>query len=90
MWHIFEHRNLSRTCRKLPPQVVKKYEVWKDIVFRHGPRKLRDFPGFCDEKLKGDRVGQRSSRLSVQYRLIYEVEKEIVTVRIIEITPYEY
>ncbi|MDA8077571.1 MAG: hypothetical protein M0Z79_01410 [Nitrospiraceae bacterium] len=69
---------------------MKKYELWKDIVFRHGPDKLREFPGFHDEKLRGERLGERSSRLSLQYRVIYTVEKEVVTVRVIEITPHEY
>lgn len=90
MWNIFEHRSISKTCKSLPLQVVKKYELWKDIVFRHGPDKLREFPGFHDEKLKGDRVGQRSSRLSLQYRVIYQVEKEIVTVSVIEINAHNY
>ena len=31
-------------CRKLAETVVKKYELWKDIVFRHGPEKLKEFP----------------------------------------------
>lgn len=74
----------------MPPAVVKKYELWKSLVFRHGPDKLREFPGFHDEKLKGDRAGQRSSRLSLQYRVIYSVEKEIVTVLVLEITPHNY
>jgi hypothetical protein len=52
---IQEHRNIEKTCRTLPKVVVKKYELWKDIVFRHGPEKLREFPGFHDEKLKGTR-----------------------------------
>jgi proteic killer suppression protein len=90
MWHIFEHKSLSGICRKLPPQVVKKYEIWKALVFRHGPGKLREFSGFHDEKLRGGREGQRSSRLSIHYRVIYEVEKEIVTVRVVEINPHEY
>jgi plasmid maintenance system killer protein len=90
MWHILEHKGLSGICGKLPPQVVKKYEIWKDLMFRHGPGKLREFPAFHDEKLRGDRQGQRSSRLSIQYRVIYEVQKEIVTVRVIEISPHEY
>ena len=81
---------MAATCRKLPPQVVKKYELWKDIVFRHGPEKLRDFPGFQDEHLKGTRKGQRSSRLSLQYRVIYAVEREIVTVYVLEVTPHKY
>ena len=69
---------------------MKKYEIWKDIVFRHGPEKLKEFPGFNDEKLRGEREGQRSSRLNIQYRVIYSVEETVVTVRVLEITPHEY
>ena len=76
--------------RKLPPAVVKKYELWKNLIFRHGPDKLREFPGFHDEKLKGTRVGERSSRLRLQYRVIYKVEKQSVSVFVLEITPYDY
>ncbi len=90
MWNILEHRSIAKTCKSLPLQVVKKYELWKDIVFRHGPDKLREFPGFHDEKLKGERAGQRSSRLSIQYRVIYQVEKEIVTVSVIDINAHKY
>lgn len=90
MWHIREYRNLDKIIAKLPLQVVKKYELWKDIVFRHGPDKLREFPGFHDEKLKGEFEGQRSSRLNIQYRVIYSIEKEIVSVYVIDITPHKY
>jgi proteic killer suppression protein len=90
MWHIKEHRDIEKVCKRLPPVVVKKYELWKDIVFRHGPDKLREFPGFHDEKLKGERKGQRSSRLSLQYRVIYTVERDIVTVLVLEISPHNY
>ena len=81
---------MEKTCRKLPAAVVKKYELWKDIIFRHGPEKLREFPGFHDEKLTGKREGQRSSRLSLKYRVMYTVEKEVVTVLVLDITPQEY
>jgi len=74
----------------LPLNAAKKYELWKNIVFRHGPDKLKEFPGFHDEKLKGERKGQRSSRLSLQHRVIYKVEQDIVTVFVLEITPHEY
>jgi plasmid maintenance system killer protein len=90
MWHIREHHKLDKVIAKLPLQVVKKYELWKNLVFRHGPDKLRDFPGFHDEKLKGDLEGQRSSRLNIQYRVIYSVEKEVVSVYVIDITPHQY
>lgn len=90
MWQILEHRDIAKTCRTLPPQVLKKYELWKSIVFHHGPEKLSEFPGFNDETLKGLRRGQRSSRLSLQYRVIYRVERDTVTVYVLEVTPHKY
>ena len=90
MWRILEHRDVEKTCYQLPKTVVKKYELWKDIVFRHGTEKLREFPGFHDEKLMGQRRGQRSSWLNVQYRVIYAVERDTVTVLVLEITPHDY
>ena len=90
MWHILEHKDIPKQCKKLPLQVLKKYELWKDLIFRHGPSILKGFPGFHDEKLKGKKRGQRSSRLSLQYRVIYSVEKDIITVYVLEITPHKY
>ena len=90
MWHIHEHHRLNKVVEKLPLQVVKKYELWKSIVFRHGPDKLREFPGFHDEKLKGGREGQRSSRLNIQYRIIYTVGKDVISVYVIDISPHKY
>ena len=90
MWHIREHHKLNKVIAKLPLQVVKKYELWKSIVFRHGPDKLREFPGFHNEKLKGARKGHRSSRLNIQYRVIYSIEKEVVSVYVNDITPHKY
>ena len=81
---------MAGTCSKLPINVVKKYELRKNIIFRHGPEKLKEFPGFHDEKLLGERKGQRSSRLSLQYRVVYAVERSIVTVFVLEITPHDY
>lgn len=50
----------------------------------------KKIPGFHDEKIKGDREGQRSSRLDIQYRVVYSIEKEIVTIYVIDITPHKY
>lgn len=90
MWHIKEHKCIKRACKTAPAAVVKKYELWKSLVFRHGPNKLREFPGFHDEKLQGERAGQRSSRLSLQCRVIYKVDGKNVTVFVLEITPHKY
>ena len=90
MWHIHEHHSISKTIKTSPLQVIKKYELWKGIVFRHGPSKLREFPGFNDEKLKGKIEGYRSSRLNILYRVIYQIENEEISVYVIEITPHKY
>lgn len=90
MWQILEHHDIKKISRKLPLVVVEKYELWKEVVGEHGPAKLRELPGFRDEMLKGERFGERSSRLSRQYRVIYTVEKSIVTVNVLEITPHKY
>lgn len=90
MWQINEHRDIAKISRKLPLHVVKKYELWKEIVARHGPMQLREFPGFRDESLTGELSGQRSSRLSLQYRVIYSVERHVVTVYVLSITPHKY
>ncbi len=90
MWHIQEHKSVGKSCRKVPPIVLKKYELWKDLLFRHGPAILKEFPGFHDEQLQGDRKGQRSSRLNLQYRVIYYVDKNRITIYVLEISPHVY
>ena len=90
MWRILESKDIHKKCKKIPPQVLKKYELWKGLVFRHGPEILQKFPGFHDEKLKGGRKGQRSSRLNLQYRIIYSVDGEEITVYVLELTSHKY
>ncbi|MCK5243578.1 type II toxin-antitoxin system mRNA interferase toxin, RelE/StbE family [bacterium] len=89
-WKIFEIHDISKTLRKLPKVVVNKYELWKNLVAAHGPDILRTLPSYHDEKLKGNRYGQRSSRLSLKYRIIYEVVQDKVLVMVFEITPHKY
>ncbi|MBK8870433.1 MAG: hypothetical protein IPN19_05175 [Elusimicrobia bacterium] len=67
-----------------------QYELWKDLVYRHGPGILKNFPGFHDEKLKGEREWQRSSRLSLKYRVVYFVDPKTGRVLVLEISPHDY
>lgn len=90
MWQILEHRDVQRICRRLPSALLGKYEAWKELVRTYGPEKVREYPGYHDEQLQGERFGQRSSRLNIQYRVIYAVDKNVVTVRVLEITPHKY
>ena len=90
MWQILEHRNVLRRVRKMPTQVLKRYEKWKDIVQLSGPEGLRLIRGFNDELLRGDWKGHRSSRLGDQYRVIYRVENKRLLVMVIELTALDY
>ena len=53
MWEVFEHRRVVRQLRKLPLEILKRYEKWKDIVAISGPQGLRLIIGFNDEALSG-------------------------------------
>ncbi|MEX1033111.1 MAG: type II toxin-antitoxin system mRNA interferase toxin, RelE/StbE family, partial [Cellvibrionaceae bacterium] len=63
---------------------------WKDIARLSGPNGLKVIRGFNDEALKGEWKGFRSSRLNQQYRVIYEVKRENILVKVVEITPHDY
>jgi proteic killer suppression protein len=45
---------------------------------------------YHDEPLKGDRLGQRSIRLSRSYRLIYIESQELGVVKVVEVNKHEY
>ncbi len=90
MWEVLEHRSLSRRLPRLPQEVLKRYEKWKDIVRVSGPEGLRLIKGFHDEALRGEWKGHRSSRLGIQYRVIYKIEAQHVRVLVFEITPHGY
>ncbi len=90
MWEVYEHRRVARQLSKLPLEVLKRYEKWKDIVVISGPAGLRLIKGFHDEGLIGDWKGFRSSRLSHQYRVIYTADKARVLVEVVHVTPHDY
>ena len=90
MWAIYEHKRVSKNLSAAPAEVLKRYEKWKDIVSISGPSGLRVIKGFRDESLSGDWKGYRSSRLNIQYRVIYKIEKDRVLVQVENVTPHDY
>ena len=66
------------------------YEKWKDIVRISGPVGLRLIKGFHDETLRGEWIGHRSSRLGLQYRVIYRLVGQEILVEVIDITAHDY
>ena len=73
-----------------PVEVQQRYEKWKDIVKISGPQGLRLIRGLNDEALSGNWKGFRSSRLDIQYRVIYKVQKNKVLVEVERVAPHDY
>jgi len=66
--------------------------AWIEAVEEDELEATRRVPGFHDEPLKGNRRGQRSIRLSRQWRAIYETYAEggVQLVSVEEVTPHVY
>jgi plasmid maintenance system killer protein len=90
MWTVEETKAASKAIERLPPNVGERYRFWRTIVETSGPQGLRAIKGFHDEKLAGKLKHLRSSRLSLQWRVIYSVAGDIVTVTVESVTPHEY
>ena len=89
MWTIYEHRRLERQLTMAPLEIQKRYEKWKDIVEISGLAGLNLIQGFRDEALRGEWKGFRSSRLSQQYRVIYQVQGDQLKVYVVEVTAHD-
>jgi addiction module RelE/StbE family toxin len=92
MWRIEEHRTVDKelSSGRVPIEVLKRYEKWKDIAMLSGPKGLRAIRGFRDEALSGDWKGFRSSRLNEQWRVIYDVVADALLVRVVRVTPHDH
>lgn len=85
-------RQDEKQLKRLPTQIRAAVYLWVESVECLGLAKVRQAPGYHDEPLKGQRLGQRSVRLSRAYRLFYEEDKrgQTVLVTVIEVNKHEY
>ena len=90
MWEVYEHRRIGRRVKRLPMDILKRYEKWKDVIRISGPAGLRLIKGFHDEALLGEWKGHRSSRLGSQYRVIYRIVGQEILVEVIDIKAHDY
>lgn len=90
MWQVLEHRRVDRQLTKAPRDILKRYEKWKDVAILSGPPGLRLIKGFHDEALAGEWRGWRSSRLGLQWRVIYRVVANDLAFYVESITPHDY
>ena len=91
MWQIEEHRRVDKQLSgPVPVEVLKRYEKWKDIAGLSGPQGLRAIKGFRDETLSGEWKGHRSSRLGLQWRVIYRVLAKVLQVQVVQVTAHDF
>lgn len=90
MWRIEEHRRVEKQLDAVPKDILKRYEKWLDIATISGPPGLRAIKGFHDEALSGEWKGHRSSRLGIQYRVIYRVTAADLLFRVVSVTAHDY
>lgn len=82
----------KKDIRKVPNHIQIKLFGWVDDVEKRGLEEVRKTPSYHDEPLKGQRIGQRSIRLSLSYRAIY-IEKKgqgIEFVSVEEVNKHDY
>jgi plasmid maintenance system killer protein len=90
MWTIVEARHAAKAIDKLPRNIAEKYALWCAIVRQSGPQGLRLVKSFHDEKLSGKLAELRSSRLSGQWRVLYRLRSDVVTVYVERISAHDY
>jgi mRNA-degrading endonuclease YafQ of YafQ-DinJ toxin-antitoxin module len=90
MWRIEEHRRVDKQVASIPKEILKRYEKWKDIAAISGPPGLRLIRGLQDEALSGECQGYRSSRLGLQWRVIYRVIPRELLFQVASITAHDY
>ena len=90
MWRIEEHRRVDKQLASAPREILKRYEKWKDIAMLSGPPGLRLIRGFSDEALSGEWKGHRSSRLGLQWRVIYRTTPDEQLFQVMSIAAHDY
>lgn len=90
MWKVYEAKDIAKNFKKVPKQIQKKYKAWVEVVKNGGSNNLQNFPGFRDEKLKGDLRECRSSRLNIQYRVVYAENTKVKEIYVLKVTPHKY
>ena len=84
-------RKVTKGLAKLPRHITAKLQGWVAGVQLLGLEEIRKIPGYHDEPLAGDRLGQRSIRLSREWRAYYTIEgDQVQCVLVIEVNHHDY
>lgn len=90
MWEVEIAKKASKELQEAPEEIRRKYTVWLNVIKASGVAGVVNVRGFRDHALKGKWHGYRSSSLSDSWRLIYQVEQESVTIKIVRVSNHDY
>jgi addiction module RelE/StbE family toxin len=90
MWSVYETKDVTKSLKKAPAEIKRKYKAWVEVVKNGGTENLKNFSGFKDKALKGKLRECRASRLSIQYRVIYSEAKEVKEIIVLSVTPHKF
>jgi proteic killer suppression protein len=80
----------KKQLAKTPQSIQDRLQLWALQIKEKGYGATLILPTWRDEALKGQRYGQRSIRLNRQYRAIYTLEKDVLLITVLEVTPHDY
>ncbi len=85
-------KSAEKQLKECPDHIQTKFDYWVDLIMTMGLYEALKYKGFHDEPLKGKRQGQRSTRLSKSYRVIYRqrTDGNYEVIEVIEVNKHEY
>jgi len=85
-------KQAKKNLIKTPAYIVHKLLGWVDEIENVGLNAVRKIPGYHDEPLRGNRIGQRSIRLNKAYRAIYIINQkgDIEIIEVLEVNKHDY
>ncbi len=91
-YEVYLTKPAQKQFEKLPTYIRQALRTWANLINGYGIESMRRIPGYHDEPLKGQRLNQRSSRLSRGYRVVYREEPtgEIIIVMVLEVHKHDY
>lgn len=91
-YEVYLTKQARKQFEKLPVYIRQALRTWANLINGYGIESMRRIPGYHDEPLRGQRLNQRSSRLSRGYRVIYREEPsgEIIVIMVLEVHKHDY
>ncbi|WP_445291983.1 type II toxin-antitoxin system RelE family toxin [Bdellovibrio sp. BCCA] len=90
MTRVLYSRLFEKQIEKVPAYIQSKVEAWTFSVTNFGIHETAKNPDLHDEPLKGNRIGQRSVRLTKAYRLSYRIIEDRVLIELLEVHKHDY